>query len=499
MEAGPAGARSARGVDIVRPAKPGCVRRSLDHWESDLTNEPDSPASTPDPARDLTEAERAELARLRAEVSQLQADASESSAGPSTATRVGGRWRVWVSALCLVVGGLLVPLSVASVWARGEVTDTNRYVQTITPLASDPGLQAAVTAKITNEVFNYLNVPALTQQAFGLLGSKGVLPQALINQLQALAGPVSDGIKGFIQTQVGKFVASSEFQTAWIEANRVAHQQLVATLTGQPTSGISIVGGKVNVNLAAVINTIKAQLVANGFSLAANIPDVNATFTIFSDPNISRVQTAYRLLNTIGLWLPFVASALFLLGVYIARSHRRAFLAAGLVVFIAAGLCSIGLALGRTSYLNAVSSNDLPRSVAATLFDTVVRFLRDGIRNAALIGLVVAAGAFLIGPSVTARRARELSVAAASATKNGAEKLGLHVGGATGWVAGHARTLRLVVTIATAAIFAVWPYRTPGVAIWLVVALCVVLFLIQIVASPVREPSTPPSSEPAVL
>ncbi len=375
-------------------------------------------------------------------------------------------------------------------WARSEVSDTNRYVDTITPLASDPGVQATVTDNVTNQVIAYLNIEGITNQVFSQLGSKGILPPALAAQLQALAGPVSNGIEGFIHTQVGKFVASPAFQTAWIDANRVAHQQLVAVLSGDNSGAVSTTNGKISVNLATVINAVKAQLVASGFSIASNIPTVNATFTIFEDPNISKVQTAYSLLDKLGLWLPFIALILFGIGIYVARNHRRAFMAAGITTFIAAVLLAIGLAFGRHVYLNALSSDVLPRNVAATIFDTVVAFLRNGIRSVAIVGFVVAVGAFLVGPSVTATKARQITDQAAGGIKGGVERLGLHLDPVTRWVAANVRWLRWLICLGAAVILLFWPYRTPTVTVWFVVITLVLLFILQVLASPptVREP-----------
>jgi len=447
-------------------------------------------ATTPEDEAGLSAQEHAELEALKSEVERLREQVGSSPEAEVAAkpSRSSGWWRNVVAVVCIVLGGILVPLSVASVWAKAEVTDTNRYVDTITPLASDPGVQAAVTAQISAEIFRYVDVQGLADQAFSQLGTRGVLPQVLTDQLKALEAPLVNGIKGFVTTQIGKFVASPAFQTAWIEANRTAHAQMVAVLSGNGSSAVSIRNGKVSVQLATVINAVKAQLVASGFGLASNIPDVNATFTIFSDPNISKVQTGYRLLNNLGIWLPFLALALFALGIYLAPNHRRGFIWAGLTVFVAAGLLAIGLAIGRTAYLNALSSDVLPRDAAASIFDTVVRFLRDGIRNMIILGFVVAAGAFLIGPSVTATRTRELCVQGTAAVRTGVERLGLHLGGVTQWVAPRVRLLRVICTVAAGVVFAVWPYRTPGVAIWLTVILLFALFVVQLLASTVRSP-----------
>ena len=44
----------------------------------------------------------------------------------------------------------------------------------------------------------------------------------------------------------------------------------------------------------------------------------------------------------------------------------------------------------------------LPADAAAVLYDTLVRFIRDGLRMLLVVGLIVAIGAFFTGPSVTA-------------------------------------------------------------------------------------------------
>jgi enoyl-[acyl-carrier-protein] reductase (NADH) len=49
----------------------------------------------------------------------------------------------------------------------------------------------------------------------------------------------------------------------------------------------------------------------------------------------------------------------------------------------------------------------LPHDAAAVAYDTIVRFMRLGLRTILMLALVVAAGAFLTGGSVTAVRTRQ--------------------------------------------------------------------------------------------
>src|SRR5207244_8236744 len=57
-----------------------------------------------------------------------------------------------------------------------------------------------------------------------------------ICQLQALAGPIASGVRSFTQDRVAQVVSSDVFAQAWEQANRSAHEQLVAALTGQSSS-----------------------------------------------------------------------------------------------------------------------------------------------------------------------------------------------------------------------------------------------------------------------
>ena len=134
-------------------------------------------------------------------------------AGPEPAGRQ--RWRTILAVLLIVVGCVLAPLAGVAVWARNQVTNTDRYVRTVAPLASDPAIQAAVADQITAQVFAYLDVQGLTNQAVDALAARGLRPQ-VADQLRGFAGPLASGIQGFVRTEVNKIVQSQAFADAWV-------------------------------------------------------------------------------------------------------------------------------------------------------------------------------------------------------------------------------------------------------------------------------------------
>src|SRR5829696_4854497 len=202
----------------------------------------------------LTESERAELSRLRAENAALRAQGQAAAAAPRP-PRPGGRqrWRSIVAVLLIVLGCVLAPLAGVAVWARNQVTNSDRYVTTVTPLASDPAIQQAITDQITAQVFTYVDVQALTTQVVDALSARvegrGLPPQTAA-ALQGLAGPVANGVQGFVRTQVERIVQSQAFEDAWVQANRAAHEALVKALTGEGGGSVTIENDAVTLNLA---------------------------------------------------------------------------------------------------------------------------------------------------------------------------------------------------------------------------------------------------------
>ena len=436
----------------------------------------------------LTEEERAELQRLRAEVTTLRSQAQQApAAGSGRSAAVGRgarqRWRSIVATLLIVVACMLAPLSVAAIWTRNQVINTDRYVATVTPLASDPAIQNAIADQITAQVFTYIDIKGLTTQAVDALAGRGLRPD-VADQLQAFAVPIANGVQSFTRSQVGKIVESDAFADAWVQANRVAHEALVKALTGEGGGAVTVENDTVSLNLSAFIQTVKQRLVESGFTLAARIPEVNASFVLFQSADITRARNVFNLLDTLGVWLPIITLVLLVVGVYVAKDHRRALVGAALGVAVGMVVLALGLAVFRAIYLDAVPAQALPHDAAAVLYDTIVRFLRLGLRTILVLSLVVAAGAFLTGQSVTAMRTRQGLTGAISWLQGSAEHAGWRTGPVGTWVYDHKRALRIAAVTAAALTLVFWGRPNGKVIIGLAVALLVALAVIEFLGRP---------------
>jgi hypothetical protein len=361
-------------------------------------------------------------------------------------------------------------------------------VANVEPLIHDPAIQNALTDKITNEVTANIHVTAYTDQAATLLTAKG-LPQ--VGALLKTFGPsISSAVTGFIHGQVQKLVASQAFARVWVQVNTAAHKVLVLALSGQGNGTVGISNGQVTISLGPFIATVKQDLVARGFSLANNIPAVNPTFALFSAKYLVKARSGYRLVNDLKIVLPILTLLLLAAGVYVTRGHRRALIGAGLGLAGSMLLLGAGLLIFRGVYLNSVPNSTLPADAAAALFDTLVRFIKEGLRAILVLGLVVAAGAFLAGPSVTAVRTRAAVASGLGWLRKEGALAGLRTGPAGTWTYTHKTALRVSAVALAVLIFVFWGQPTALVVIVITIVLLVVLGLIELIGRPASQVKT---------
>jgi hypothetical protein len=429
----------------------------------------------------LSEDERAELERLRAETAGLHHD------GAARRSRRRFSWRAFFATILIVLGCVLAPIAVVGVWAGNQITDTGRYVATVQPLINDPAIQNVLTDRITNEIISQLNLTGTVDQAAAQLQSRGL---TRISTLLTTFGPqITSAVTGFIHSTVHTVISSQAMANAWVQVNTIAHQAVVKLLSGQGNGTLTNTNGQITLNLAPLIAVVKQALVARGFSLASNIPIVNATVPLFQAKDLGKAQAGYRLVSDLKIVLPILALVLLAAGVFTARGRRRALIVVGLGVAASMVVLAIGLLIARTIYLNSVPSSVLPSDAAAAAFDALVHFLRVGLRVVLAVGLVIAIGAFITGPSRAAVRTRAALGSGITWLRNLGERRGMSTGPVGEWTYRHRALLRIGALTLVALILVFWGQPTALTVILLVVILLILLGLIELVASPPAEPA----------
>jgi hypothetical protein len=434
-----------------------------------------------------------EVGRLRARVAELEAQMpGEPPPSPKKPARRSVWWGV-SSAILITLACVLAPLSVTSVWASMELSDTDQYVETVAPLADDPAVQSALAAKVTTVIFENLDVEAVAADALDTLAAQPNVPPRVAAALPTLAVPIADGVRSFTRDQVDTFFASPAFATIWDQVNRVAHEQVNKLLEGNQGGAVSAQGNQITLNLGPIVEQVKNRLVDRGFDLANNIPTIDQTFVLVQSDVITDAQGFYSLLNTLGVWLPIIALALLGVGVGLARDRRRALLKGALGVTAAMLVLGVALTFARMWYVGATPANILTEQAAGNVFDTLVRFLRTGLRAVAVLGLVVALGAFLTGPSRAAVRTRATLEHGIGSARGEAESAGWDTGRFGTWTYSHKRALRISTLVLGGLLLVFWSQPTGWVVLGIALAVLLVLALIEFLGTPPAQAAPVPT------
>lgn len=333
-------------------------------------------------------------------------------------------------AALIVLGCLAASISVPLIWLHEIVLDTDRYVETVAPLSEDPAIKDAVAAYATDELFQQVNAEELAREA---------LPQ----RAEFLADPLVGMLNGFVNEQARKVLDSEQFSRLWRESNRKAHEMVLGVLTGEGGT-LQAEEGKIILDLGGVLQEIKDRLAATGFFLFqddGSRDSPGGRFTIFESPQISKVQEGIDILNRLALWLPFLALLFWGAGLWLAHSRRLAVFWIGLGLAIGMAVLQVGLGIGRTGYLDAVGQTGaVDQAAAASFFDIIVSSLKSSIRNTFAAGLLVAAAAFIAGPSSVSVKLRAGAVKIYHAARDTRARIDLGPAGA--WVHAQKNILR---------------------------------------------------------
>ncbi|WP_404953425.1 hypothetical protein [Streptomyces sp. 147326] len=418
-----------------------------------------------------TDAERSELEHLRTRVAVLEA--TKAARAPHH------RWKSFFAALLIVIGCVLAPLAAVSAWASSVVGDTDRYVQTVAPLASDPDIQAAAANRVTNAVMEHLDLPALLE---------GVAPAdrpLLEKALGKLGDSLENAVRSFVHDKAEDIIASDTFERIWTEANRRIHTAVEKALTGSGGGAVKINNDSVTVDLGPVVDQVKQRLVDEGMTVAAKIPEVHTDFTVLRSDNIGKVKTYFRLLQIAGNWLPVLSVLLIAAGVLLSRHRRRVLVTAALAFAFATLMLGVGLTVFRVVYLNALPDT-VSQPAAGSVFDALTHYLRTTVRMAVTLGVVIALAAWLTGPGRWATAVRQAWNSCIGAVRSTADHAGMRTGPVGPFVHRHRGWITWILVAAAVLTLILWSYPTG----WVIVGIALVFLFAMALADFLEEDGT---------
>jgi hypothetical protein len=348
----------------------------------------------------------------------------------------------------VVVTALLAPLAVTAVWLHERVLTTDGWVETVAPLADDPAVIDAVSQRVVNAIFEKADV----QNKIA-----GILP----GPVDALGRTFTNSLHDFATKQTQRFLESDAFQSLWEDANRIAHQQVVAMFSGQGDA-LENHDGQVVLDLGTVADQVRERLVDRGVGVLkrVHIPSGQAQIVLFESDTVSQLSTVFRVLDQLWIVLPIAFVVVGSAAIAVSVRRRRTVVELGLAVAAGSLLLIAGLHFARREYLSAASGAQLNGEAAESVFDTIVTKLESWTWALLVVALVAAVAAFLSDPRKLEWLARTLH------GEEPANRTGI-----APWVRAHRLALGVGGAAAALVVLAVWPSPTLQVVVVIAVVL----------------------------
>jgi hypothetical protein len=398
-----------------------------------------------------------------------------------------------ISAWVLVVlASILIPVSVLSVWAINTVTNTDKYVETMAPLARNQVIVDGLATRATDALFSTHIV-------------QNKVTQALPKSAKPLVAPIVKEVHSYVYNLALKVFEGPKFGKLWDTLNRHSHEAVVNILTGKQTPLQKKLekGGQIALNLSPALNNLIDNANAHGVTLFNPIKAASTeglSFTVVSKQQVSKFSGLFNLVVK-GKWIvPVIALVLAILAVALAMERRKTLVRLAVGVALMTLLLLGALSTGRGIFIGQATGGGFQSQGAAAVWDTVLRFLKSDLRWTLLIAVLVAFGGWVAGPAryavwirrTTAGAARWLGAQARGLT-SGAGRTGRAVAESSrvrrsaGWILEHLKGLRIVGVI-VAALFLVFGGNVTGWSLLvIVIVLAVYLALLQLVAAWARH------------
>jgi len=225
----------------------------------------------------------------------------------------------------VVLGSLLAFLSVFGIWTERQALNTDDWVDTSGRMIQNEEIRASVSDYLVDQLYANVDVEKELE---------GILP----GDLKDLAGPASGGLRQVAGGGAEQVLETSTAQELWKDANRTAHEQLLAVLEDKGEAA-STAEGEVTLNLGSLVTNLADQ-VGIGAQLAEKLPPDAGQVTILRSDELKTAQDIASGIKGLALVLTLLTLLCFGVAIYISRDGRWV-----TVLFCGVGLIAAGFAV----------------------------------------------------------------------------------------------------------------------------------------------------------
>jgi len=294
-------------------------------------------------------------------------------------------FRTFLTWVLIVVTSLVLVLATVALGVQQVLLNTDRWVDVVGPLASDPRVQSSVadTAAI------------LAVTALDLPGRVRSLPAPV----QGLAVPAEAAIASFIDEQAMRLVQSAQFRNVWVDVNRRAHQGTIELLRGGKAAdgAVRIADGQVQLSLVVLTPLLmqRLQQLAPDLLMSALPPDFGYVSIMRAD-DLAVMQRAVQSLDRLTLALIVLALLLVVATVLVSQQRRRAVLRLSVGVALGMVLAAGALLVAQGSVVGSLGDRPITGAIQVAM-SAVLMSLAQFMLLVFVAAVVAAVLAYLSG------------------------------------------------------------------------------------------------------
>jgi hypothetical protein len=292
----------------------------------------------------------------------------------------------------VALGSVFAFLSVFAVWTERQALNTDDWVRTSDRLIENSTIRAAVGDYLVDQLYANVDVEKEIED---------ILP----GDTKDLAGPVSGGLRQVAGDGADQVLRTTTAQDLWQDANRTAHEQLLAVLEDDKDA-VSTEEGEVTLQLGSLVTNLAGE-VGIGEQLAEKLPPDAGQVTILRSEDLRTAQDVVIAVKGLAIVLTLLTLVCFGAAIYLSRGERwvtvlfcgAGLIAAGFAVLVARQVAG-GIVVGQL----VVDQSIEPAAEAAWSISTSL--MVSIARSSIVVGALLVLAGWLASPTGPARSAR---------------------------------------------------------------------------------------------
>jgi Short C-terminal domain len=207
----------------------------------------------------------------------------------------------------VIFGSFLAFLSVFAIWTERQALNTDDWVDTSGRFLENETIRSTLSDYLVDQLYENVDV-------------RKELEEILPGDTKDLAGPAAGGLRQVAGEGAEKVLETSTAQELWKQANRSAHEQLLAVLENKKEA-VETEEGNVRLNLGSLLTNL-AEEVGIGEGLAEKLPPDAAQVEILKSDQLKTAQDVAVAIKGLALVLSILTFLCFGLAIYLSRDER---------------------------------------------------------------------------------------------------------------------------------------------------------------------------------